>query len=366
MRDCAVFVGPDIRRDFIQPLGAFQHLSVAVLYRNEPYRDLEAADRGPMLYRFAGVRDLARQLERLRPAYILGVEPFALRLLPWALVCDWMARRLKAVRCPIALENRPLREKYSPLIAALAWPFIGLSVRRSQALYALNAGAVRNLRWAGAPPAAIRRQMVGTWGVDLSEFTPRPDGREPTWPGEPVVLFVGRLHAEKGILDLADGFGRLREHAPNAQLVVVGHGPHEAELRAAVRSFAGSVHFLGTVKNASLPPIFRSATLFVSPSRVTCKWEEQVGMTNIQAMACGVPIVSTHTGAIPEYVPDGIGGLLVPERDPSALSEAMRQIVKSPDLWLSLARTGRAYAEAHYDAYRNVRRFEESLLSLRA
>ena len=92
------------------------------------------------------------------------------------------------------------------------------------------------------------------------------------------------------------------------------------------------MQLLGTVKNRDLPPHFRNADVFIAPSITTHRWEEQVGMTNIQAMASGVPVISTLSGAIPEYVPDGVAGILVPEQDPRALAEAIRRITVDNEL----------------------------------
>ena len=85
-------------------------------------------------------------------------------------------------------------------------------------------------------------------------------------------------------------------------------------------------------------------------------------MTNIQAMACGVPVVSTHSGAIPEYVPDGEAGLLVPERDPQALADALLKLLHDPSLRHRLAQGGRRYAETHYSAAANIRQAEAVIL----
>lgn len=85
-------------------------------------------------------------------------------------------------------------------------------------------------------------------------------------------------------------------------------------------------------------------------------------MSSIQAMACGVPVVSTRSGAIPEYVPDGVAGLLVPERDSGALAEAVVRILSDQGLRLRLGRAARDYAIEHYDERANVQRVEQVIL----
>jgi colanic acid/amylovoran biosynthesis glycosyltransferase len=89
--------------------------------------------------------------------------------------------------------------------------------------------------------------------------------------------------------------------------------------------------------------------------------EEYAGMTNIRAMACGVPVVSTRSGAIPECVPDA-AAVLVPERDPEALAEAIVQLLCNESLRRKMGQVGRAYVIDHCDARKNVERAEEIIL----
>jgi len=204
----------------------------------------------------------------------------------------------------------------------------------------------------------------GTWGIDPQEFSPIRNGSEPTWGEHPVILFVGRLHAEKGIFDLLRAYGLIQEAVPDARLVFIGDGPHRNQAEQYVRTpgWDGKVNFLGTIKNRDLPAYFRAATVFACPARTTRRWEEYVGMTNIQAMACGVPVVSTFSGAIPEYVPDGEAGLLVPERDPQALAEAIQRLLADNELRTKLGRQARLYAAEHYNAQLNVLKAEQIIL----
>ncbi|HZQ08753.1 MAG TPA: glycosyltransferase, partial [Anaerolineae bacterium] len=77
---------------------------------------------------------------------------------------------------------------------------------------------------------------------------------------------------------------------------------------------------------------------------------------------CGVPIVSTHSGAIPEYTPDGIAGLLVKERNASALADALIQILTNPEFAQQIGNRGREYACTHYDARMNVQVCEQLVM----
>ncbi|MDI7274751.1 MAG: glycosyltransferase family 4 protein [Anaerolineae bacterium] len=358
-------VSTDIRRDLVAPVRHFTRLRIRHFYRQAPYGDLTAADLHKDLVRYHSPLELFRLLWRTRPDIVEGVEPYALSQFPYhAVMCLYAFLR----RVPLAADahiSRPLPEKYGRAVAALLRLVLQPSLRRTSLFFYVNEGARRNLRWLGVPERKLIRHMYGTWGVDPDEFTPVRDGREPDWGSHPVLLSVGRLHAEKGILDLLEAYGLVRRQVPNARLVFIGDGPHRVQLERLVeeRGWQGSVLLLGTVKNRDLPPYLRAATLVVSPSRTTRKWEEYVGATNLQAMACGVPVVSTRSGAIPEYVPE-TAGVLVPERDPGALAAAIVRLVADPAARVRMGEAGRAHAVAWYDARRNVQEAERLLLAL--
>ena len=357
-------VSSDIRRDLVEPLRHFTRLAITHFYRQASYGDLTADELADHLIPYRGPLDLYGGLHSARPEIVQGVEPFAVRPLPYLLAGWQAARRLHAALLIVTLENRPLSIKHGPMTARLLRLVLRPVFRDARLIVPLNAGAARNVLTVGPHNDKIQRLMYGTWGVDLSEFTPQRDGREPDFGPDRVILYVGRLHTEKGIFDLLDAFALIKERAGHVQLVLVGDGPARSavEQRVQEHGWHDAVRLTGTVKHRDLPPYFRAAELFVAPSITTPKWEEQVGMTNIQAMACSVPVVSTRSGAIPEYVPDGEAGLLVPERDPQVLADALLTLLSDPALRHRLGQAGRLYAETHYSAATNIRQAETVIL----
>jgi glycosyltransferase involved in cell wall biosynthesis len=183
----------------------------------------------------------------------------------------------------------------------------------------------------------------------LDEFSPRPRNLEQP----PTILYAGRLHEEKGIFFLLDAFVRVRSVLTETRLVIVGEGPARREVERRARAMAG-VTLTGAVKHRAMPEYFGAADVVAMPSLTTRRWEEQVGMVALQAMACGVPVVATRSGAIPEYIPDGVAGLLVPERDTAALADALVQVLSNKQLHAQFAVAGRQYACDHLDAAKNV------------
>lgn len=359
-------VSTDIRRDLVAPVSYFTGLNVVHYYRRASYGDLAPDELGEGLVAYGSALDLYRRIWKARPDAVQGVEPFSIRLLPYlyAVFAAALLRRIPLI--VVTLENRPLREKHGAVLSRLLRLALRPVLGHARLIIHLNEGSRRNVLSVGPFEGKLRRLMYGTWGVDLDEFNPRRDGREPDFGVGPALLFVGRLHVEKGVFDLLDAFGLVVEQLPEARLVLVGDGPARMEVQRIVteRAWTNRVITTGTIRNRDLPPYFRSSDVFVAPSVTTRKWEEQVGMTNIQAMACGVPVVSTRSGAIPEYVPDGEAGVLVPERDPGALARAVLRILSDEELRRKMGATGRAYAEEHYDARKNVREAESRILGL--
>ncbi|MCC7352680.1 MAG: glycosyltransferase family 4 protein [Anaerolineae bacterium] len=359
-------VSTDIRRDLVAPLRHVTRLRLLHFYRHAPYGDLAPEEIDETLIAYNTPLDLLRRLSRAQPTIVQGVEPFAVRLLPYLYAVFAIALWQRIPLILVALENRPLAEKHGPVLSPLLRAILRPVFSRARLIIYLNEGARRNVLSIGPYEAKLQRLAYGAWGVDLAEFTPQRDGREAAFGPGPVLLFVGRLHQEKGVFDLLAAYERVHAAHPSAILILAGDGPARPEIERIVaqRGWAGAVRLLGMVKNRDLPPIFRAADVFVAPSVTTRKWEEQVGMTNIQAMACGVPVVSTRSGAIPEYVPDGVAGVLVPERDPAALAGAINRLLADDDLRRQMGEGGRAYACAHYDAAANIAIAEQVLLEV--
>lgn len=149
--------------------------------------------------------------------------------------------------------------------------------------------AAAALELEGADPARIR---VAAPGVDLSRFTPAnpPEGL--------VLLSAGRLEWEKGHQDVLRALALVQE----ARAVIIGRGPEEGRLRryAAEIGVAGRVEFQPFVPYEEMPAVYAGASCLVLASLPTVHWEEQFGMVLAEAMACGLPIVASSSGAIPE------------------------------------------------------------------
>ncbi|MDX2038071.1 MAG: glycosyltransferase [Isosphaeraceae bacterium] len=152
-----------------------------------------------------------------------------------------------------------------------------------------------------------------------------------------VLAIVAFLRREKGAHVAVEALSKL---PAECVLWVVGGGHEEANLREQARAagLADRVRFLG--HQADVSRFVQGADCVVSPST----WVEAAGLANIEALACGVPIVASRIGGIPEFVVDGVTGYLAPPGDPDALAAAVRRLLDDPEHRRELARNAREIA----------------------
>jgi len=156
--------------------------------------------------------------------------------------------------------------------------------------------------------------------------------------------------AEKGIDTLIDAVARLVQvKSPRPlYLRIIGAGPAEATLRARVQQVEvrARVEFLPPAPPAQIARQMAELDALVLPSRTTPFWKEQLGRVLLEAMATGVPVIGSDSGAILEVIGDA--GLIFREGDPAALAERLRQLMADPALMESLSRRGVERAEGVY------------------
>jgi len=196
-------------------------------------------------------------------------------------------------------------------------------------------------------------------GVDHARFHPSGHSRE-CGTDDPIVLFVGAMHPRKG----ADVFARaipLLSDLP-ARFVFAGpSGALEPEVRLIVSrsDVRDRVEFRGQMSSEQLPIVLAEADIFVFP---TVWGTEGFGMVAVEAMACGVPVVASRVGAIPEVVLDEKTGLLFEPGDPADLASKVRLLLGDPSRRRSLGRAG----TKHVEQYRWDRLADELIEGLKA
>jgi glycosyltransferase involved in cell wall biosynthesis len=159
-----------------------------------------------------------------------------------------------------------------------------------------------------------------------------------------VVGFVGRLVAEKGLAWLLESW-RTACLPDHARLVFVGQGPMEAAIRSAAAADA-RIRLIGPIPSEHVPKVMASIDALVLPSLTTRDWCEQYGRAITEAMASGVPVIASDSGAIPDVIGDA--GIIVSEGSIAELATALRQVSVDPAIHRALAEAGLARAQTAF------------------
>jgi len=198
--------------------------------------------------------------------------------------------------------------------------------------------------------------VVIPFGIEQERFRiPDGAGRQvllSRYGPEPLILFVGVLRYYKGLTYLLQAMPQVK-----ARLLIVGDGPMAPALREQARRLGleDKVVFLGRVEDEALPAYYHAARVFVLPA---CERSEAFGLVQLEALASGVPIVSTELGTGTSYVNShGESGFVVPPRDPQALAEAINRLIEDEALHARLAEGARRRA-ALFEAERMIAQIE--------
>ena len=191
------------------------------------------------------------------------------------------------------------------------------------------------------PDAAARVHRVYN-GIDLQQFQRADFTATP-----PAIISIGRLIEKKGFQDLIEAYRILRERGLEFRCEIIGEGPLERALREqiAAAGLTSCVVLTGPLPQAEVIRRLARSALFVLP----CVAETGGGMDNLptvvmEAMAAGLPVVSTDLAGVPEMVREEVTGLLVPEHQPAVLADAISRLLNDRPLSLSLGEAGRRHA----------------------
>jgi glycosyltransferase involved in cell wall biosynthesis len=274
------------------------------------------------LHAYAG---LGRWMQRFRPSIVhIDEEPY--NLAAWQ--AYFHARRVRARTVAFSWQNL-LRTYPPPFAWGERWLLNGLD-----ALIAGTASAADVWRAKGYR-GPIR--VIPQFGTDPDLF--RPAEARPDRPF--TIGFFGRLVEEKGAHLLIDALADL----PGAHLHILGGGPQRAALerRAVERGVRERVVFSDQVASTAMPARYHAVDALALPSLTRPNWKEQFGRVLVEAMASGVPVIGSDSGAIPGVIGDA--GLIVPEGDVPALVGALRRLRDDGALRETLIARGRQRAQ---------------------
>jgi len=242
------------------------------------------------------------------------------------LILRWFA----GVSVPVTLYSaQNIFKRYPP-------PFRWIerrALRSATGVHVCNVAAASILRQKGFVGVV---RVLGL-GVDVDRF--HPAARRDSELGSFHIGYVGRLDEHKGVSVLIDAIAG----ESSWTVRIVGDGPSAGALRARASTLGDQVLFVGFASGEELPELYRSFDVVVIPSLSTRKWTEQFCRVAVEAMASGVPVIASDSGALPEVIGDA--GILVPPGDPSALQRALNQVASDPERRIELGRRGRARSQ---------------------
>lgn len=200
-------------------------------------------------------------------------------------------------------------------------------------------------------PSGFLKEVFGRFGfaatvvpnvINLSRFSPKLPS--PDNASELHILVARNLEPIYDNTSALRAFRIVKDQLPNARLTIAGSGPERAALEdlARILNIDAAVHFTGRVDNECMPELYRSADVMINASLA-----DNMPVSILEALASGVPIVSTDVGGVPFLVENGRTALLVPPGDPQAMAQALIQVLTTPDLARRLSEAGLASVQQY-------------------
>ncbi len=182
-------------------------------------------------------------------------------------------------------------------------------------------------------------------GVELKHFHPRDvvTLKEKLGLNSLVVGYIGRLTKEKGVIDLVQSLSILSRKDVNFQSLIVGNGPYKEKVKWTLDDLGlnGPVKIISAVPHNEISKYYNSIDILVVPSHTTKRWKEQLGRVLIEAMACGVPVIGSSSGEIPNVIRKTGGGLIFQEGDTEDLAAKICELLKDERKRKELGQRGR-------------------------
>ncbi len=191
-------------------------------------------------------------------------------------------------------------------------------------------------------------------GIDTDRFNlDRSRERDNT------VLYVGRLVEKKGVQDAVEAMALVQEKRPEAKFVIVGDGPLRESLEAKAAAALKNYAFLGRKTPAEIVTLMQSSKVFLAPSIIAKDGDaEGLGMVFLEAQACGLPVVSTLSGGIPEAVSDGRTGYLAHEHDINGLAQAVSALLNDRNGSRGFSEAAREWVLKRFDLKKQTVKLE--------
>lgn len=194
---------------------------------------------------------------------------------------------------------------------------------------------------------------ITPFGVDLNIFKPLAKEDKTTIQ----IGIVKALSDKYGISTLIQAFKLVHNKHNDTELVIVGGGPQLNDYKELSNklNISDRVKFIGRIPNTEVPKFINKMDIFTVPSRD----QESFGVAAVEAMACGVPVVVTNVGGLPEVVVEGKTGFIVPKEDPDQLAAAIIRLIENKEERLNMGQNGIIHVKKEYEWNENASRMEK-------
>ena len=214
--------------------------------------------------------------------------------------------------------------------------FVKLIFSSADFAMGLSSKAVEEIESLGIPKKKVG---IFTYWIDLEKFREAKSAKKKLdWEGKFIVLFVGRLVVEKGVLELLES---AKSWKKNIYLAIAGAGPLEGIINKQ-KSISKNLIYLGKIENEKLPPYYSAADLVIVPST----HEEGFGRVILESLACGTPVIAAKRGGIPEAMNETVGRLI--KITPKSIKEEIEYLYKNKDVLKKLSFSTRIFAKRRF------------------
>lgn len=276
---------------------------------------------------------------------------------------------------PCGLTGRRLQQEYN-LSGKLITVFHGYDMSKilkikghayNELLPRLDLALPISNRWRdklialGSDPA---HTVVHHMGIDTSLFTYKERTPHPELPIR--LISAARLVPKKGLEYAIKACAQLKEYYENFQYIIIGSGPLKYTLHQLIcdLELQEHVYLIDWQSHEQVQQLLDAAHIMLAPS-VTTRFGDQEGIpvALMEAMAMGLPVISTYHSGIPELVEDKVTGLLVPEHDVDALAQAIRHLIEHHKKWLKMGKAASSFVNTHFNSSTLIAKLENLLYS---
>jgi glycosyltransferase involved in cell wall biosynthesis len=359
-----VIISDKTRYHFQKPLSYFSKIEIIHLYKSM-YSDSHLNNKD--LIQYKNIFQLYSKLKEINPDIIQGLEPYygysrfkiPVKILPIIFITLLYCKKYKKPFFYHSLENMVPERKYGWFLSYIMKYIAKVYSKNAVFIFYINNGAKENLMDLGVSQEKISYSLWGIWGVDIDEFRPISNLKK-------RLVFVGTLLYQKGIIDLIKAVSLARKNASDVALDIIGTGPLKEDIDKLIANLNlnNAVKLIGEVPSDKIADYLADSYILVAPSKELKYWSEQVGMTMIEAASCGVPVISTKTGSISEFVQDGKTGILVEAGQPEKIADAILKLWNNKNLHDTMAKNARKNVLEKYNSMSNIKDIEQKIINI--